>query len=162
MRFMGWFLGLFGKWSKPVYAASGPKVSDDQDIPMPECDHPKATEPTVITVKGEKIKYDLGAKICPRCAEDWLSQASTVCAKCNGIIVPGMPVGQAWIGAKHPYTHFISDCCEVGALYCGLWGAGRLVTLHELNPERYPTGTGSVLSHVAKTCETVTERPQGR
>jgi hypothetical protein len=78
--------------------------------------------------------------------EKYLNEACTVCASCNKPIFPGMPVGKAWIDAPHPFTHLSMDCCDTGSLYCGMWGDGRLITLHELHPEKYPAGISTVMS----------------
>ncbi len=54
----------------------------------------------------------------------------TICASCRKPIFPGMPVALAWDGARYPYTHVNSPCCEVyGLTYCGTWGKGRLIPL---------------------------------
>lgn len=155
-----WLKGLFRR--EPAYAASGPAPTGGEEVPMPKCEHPKSEKPTVIVVRGQKIECGPSAEICPQCTEAWLEKASTTCAKCGGPIVPGAAVGQAWIGAKYPYTHLTFDCCDTGAYYCGVWGSGRLITLHELDPEKYPPGTGSVLSHAAKTGKSVIESPHHR
>lgn len=75
----------------------------------------------------------------------------TYCAACGRPIFPGMPVGQAWEEAQFPYTHLTFECCDAGALYCGRWGEGRLITLHELDPKKYPPDTTSLADHALKT-----------
>ena len=80
---------------------------------------------------------------------------ATTCASCKQPIYPGTPVGQAWMGAPHPFTHLTFECCESGGLYCGVWGGGRLKTLHEIHPEKYPEGTANVTQHILTSGRTV-------
>ena len=90
-------------------------------------------------------------KLCSRCLEAYLNTYATRCAACGDPILPGEPVGQAWVGAPHPHTHLTFDCSETGGLYCGRWGQGRLITLHEIAPEKYPEGTTTVMSHAFRS-----------
>lgn len=101
-------------------------------------------------VLGKMRKFKaLGGKIpCGCCLEafrEHLEAICTVCASCGELIYPGDPVGQAWDGAPHPYTHLTFECCETAAFYCGVWGKGELVSLHELDPDKYPEGTKNIL-----------------
>lgn len=114
------------------------------------CDHDKSSSPSIVEVHGMKVGVEV-AEICSGCIEKFLNRYSTRCASCNGPILPGMPVGQAWTGAKHPHTHMSFDCTESGGLYCGRWGQGRLITLHELEPDTFAPGTSHVMAHVLKT-----------
>jgi hypothetical protein len=157
MRFLGWLKRIFRR--EQIYSVSPIEEFDEASISQPKCDHPKSTAPQEITIHGVTIVCEAGAPICPKCAEEWLRKVSNVCAKCGDPILPGTSVARAWEGAKYPYTHLTFDCCEAGVLYCGVWGEGRLITLHELDSEKYPKGTASVMQHVAKTGETVCEQP---
>mgnify|MGYP001560526627 FL=1 len=122
-------------------------ITDFSEYP---CGHEKPSGPSTVEVHGVKIGVEV-AEICPACIEKYLNRYSTRCASCNGPILPGMPVGQAWKGAPYPHTHMAFDCTESGGLYCGRWGKGRLITLHELKPDEFPPGTPSVMAHVFKT-----------
>lgn len=113
------------------------------------CGH-KGHLPFKVTVQGVKCELS-EATLCKACAEPYLNKACTLCASCGRPIFPGEPVGVAWDGATHPYTHLTFKCCASGGLYCGRWGEGRLVSLHDIDPERYPTGTGSIVGMVFST-----------
>jgi hypothetical protein len=117
-----------------------------QDVAF-HCLHEKPTGRMTVTVFGLELNFK-GSDLCQQCAEVFLNQNSTVCASCGRPILPGMEVGQAWRGAPHPYTHLLDRCCGSGALFCGMWGNGRLITLHELYPEKFPPGTATVMSAV--------------
>ncbi len=111
------------------------------------CGHDRRGEPATVAVRGTVVAAR-HERLCAACLSAWLERYSTTCASCGGPILPGEPVGQAWVGARHPHTHLTTDCCETGGLYCGRWGQGRLVTLHELEPEAYPAGTPSVVAGI--------------
>jgi hypothetical protein len=112
--------------------------------------HDKPSWPRQITVRGKSIGV-AAADVCPNCLEAFFAAHATTCAACDGPILPGMPVGQAWVGAPHPFTHLDFECTASGGLYCGVWGQGRLITLHELEPDTYPPGTPNVMAHVMAT-----------
>ncbi|HTK04824.1 MAG TPA: hypothetical protein VL500_04520 [Candidatus Eisenbacteria bacterium] len=114
------------------------------------CGHEKPDGPSIVEVYGVKIAVE-AATVCPDCIEEYLNRYSTRCASCRQPILPGMPVGQAWKGSPFPHTHMTMECTESGGLYCGRWGQGRLVTLHELEPDKFPPGTPNVVAHVYKT-----------
>ena len=120
------------------------------------CTHKKTEDKIMVVVLGVECEFE-ESPMCPVCAEQYLNKFSTLCASCERPIFPGTPVGQAWEGAPHPYTHLRPGCCETGALYCGKWDDGRLITLHELNPEKYPAGTPTVVGHAFNTGGTVVE-----
>jgi hypothetical protein len=120
------------------------------------CPHERSKRPIMVRVRGCDIACP-EPPLCAECLTAYLEKYSQTCASCSGPILPGMPVGQAWGGAKHPFTHLMDGCCESGGLYCGRWGQGRLVTLHELNPEKYPPGTVTVMAHAFKTGGMVVE-----
>ena len=136
---------------RPESGASGgtESVFDFSDI---RCTHPPLTEQAVISVRGTEVGVlRPGSPICAECMSAWLDRHGTTCATCDGPICPGMPVGQAWNGAPHPHTHMNFECTESGGLWCGRWGKGRLITLHEIDPATYGPGTASAMAHVLKT-----------
>ncbi len=114
------------------------------------CSHGAAKRPFKVLVFGAEIMLDK-APMCEACAGEYLNRYATLCGSCEKVIFPGEPVGQAYIGAPYPLTHLTMECCPSGALYCGKWGEGRLITLHELDPEQFPEGAASAMSHVMST-----------
>lgn len=129
--------------------------STDVEIEKIVCEHDKPAE-IEVTVLGVVCNIP-EPPMCASCAERYLNQACTLCASCGNPIFPGNPVGQAWQGAPHPYTHLTFDCCATGALYCGRWGEGKLITLHELEPDKYPDGSSSVMNVVLETGKPITQ-----
>ena len=120
------------------------------------CAHGKTKHNIKVWVLGVECEFEK-SPMCPTCTEQYLNKFSTLCASCKRPIFPGTPVGQAWHGAPHPFTHLTFQCCDTGGLYCGRWGEGHLVSLHELNPEKYPAGTPSVVGHAFSTGGVVIE-----
>lgn len=114
------------------------------------CEHGATERNLKVTVLGVECEFPR-SPMCPSCTGEYLNKFSTLCASCERPILPGTPVGQAWNGAPHPCTHLAFECCDSGGLYCGRWGEGRLITLHELNPDKYPEGTTTVLAHTFNT-----------
>jgi hypothetical protein len=102
------------------------------------CAHPKTTQKFDVVIFGKKIEGFKSDHYCPECLQKHLNAVSTVCAKCREPIIPGTRVARAWSGAPYPYTCLGWDCCESGALYVGIWGEGKLITLHDLDPKKYP------------------------
>lgn len=124
--------------------------------PWAGCPHAKPDKAFAVNIGGRKFQIRPDS-ICPDCVQPYFNSVGTTCAACLGMILPGEPVAKAWVGAKYPYTCMGWDCCESGVLYCGQWGEGKLITLHELDPEKYPAGTSSVVSHVMNSGQVVTE-----
>lgn len=115
------------------------------------CGHDWPKGDAIVKVYGHEVGVTDKIPVCPACFEAWLTKYATRCASCEYPILPGMPVGQGWVGAKHPYTHLTMGCCDSGGLYCGMWGQGRLITLHELDPEKFPKGATNAMDAVLKT-----------
>jgi hypothetical protein len=102
-----------------------------------QCGHGRFIKSSVHKVTVLGIECSVASSDCSKlCAEEYLNKFSTLCAECEEPILPGDPVGQAWEDASHPYTHM--RCAQSAALFCGKWGEGRLISLHEMNPARYP------------------------
>ena len=123
-----------------------PAKQDDGASPIEKsaCAHGKTDHPLVVTVLGIKCELER-SPMCPACTEQYFNKFSILCASCHQPIFPGTPVGVAWVGAPHPFTHLTFDCCESGGLFCGRWGEGRLLTLHEIDPEHFPADTASAV-----------------
>ncbi len=117
------------------------------DALMAACPHGAAKHRFTVLVFGMERSVDK-SPMCEFCTGEYLNRYATLCGECERIIFPGDSVAQACMGASHPYTHLTTECCPSGALWCGTWGEGRLITLHEIDPEEFPHGTGSAMGHV--------------
>lgn len=126
-------------------------AKDPYDFSEFPCGHDRPKGDATVKVFGREVGITDKVPLCPPCFETWLNKYATRCASCEEPILPGMPVGQGWIGAKHPYTHMNMECCASGGLFCGMWGQGKLITLHELDPEKYPPGSGNAMDAVMKS-----------
>lgn len=120
-----------------VEPAPMPSASTEERAPVVtaeeakrQCTHRPVQGPFKIKILGATRAFTC-PEICPSCLEAYLSKVSTLCAGCNGPILPGTPVAAAWIGAEHPYTHVNHECGEP-AFYCGMWGEGQLMGLKDL------------------------------
>ena len=91
----------------------------------------KINLPLHITVLGQDVTLD-ESEMCEKCATEFLNTNSTLCAVCEGVILPGENVGRAPIDSKHEFVHLTQECTEYGSQYCGVWGEGRLITIQEL------------------------------
>ncbi len=120
------------------------------------CSHGGTSDRITMTILGSTCTL-VGSPMCPACTETYLNMYSTICARCREPILPGTPVGRSSTGARYPFLHLRFDCCQTGALYCGMWGEGCLISLHELKPDTYPEGTLSVLDHTLRTGKMVVE-----
>jgi hypothetical protein len=122
------------------------------------CGHDWVRGEVTVIVRGLEVGLTDKIPVCPDCFRSWLEKYATGCASCDNPILPGMPVGQGWVGAKHPYTHLTMGCCDSGGLYCGMWGQGRLITLHELDPEKFPKGSSNAMDAVMKSGKPVFQK----
>lgn len=99
-----------------------------------------------VLVLGEVVKVG-HPELCRECIEKSLNEFSTKCDACGCVIMPGMAVAVSCqkkeFSKGYPYTCMGWDCC-IGLAYCGVWGMGRLVTLHELNPDKYAAGCAHI------------------
>ena len=92
-----------------------------------QCTHPKFKGKVTLQVLGKEVKL-VSQGPCAACLEKYLNENSTVCGACGEPIIPGAPVASASLGSPHPYTHMYMTCCPTGALYCGHWGEGELIS----------------------------------
>lgn len=142
-----------------IVHSNGDSAKKEAQREIRVCTHERANpNRIVVAVFGVTCDF-VNAPMCAACTEPYLNEMSTRCAVCKKPIFPGSPVGAAWEGAFHPFTHLTFDCCESAGLYCGRWGEGRFISLHELDPEKYPEGTSTVVDHVLKTGEAAFEAP---
>jgi len=131
----GWLRRIFGKTTPIVPAAPGG---------VKECPHEKEPGSFDVVVQGKVVSLSR-SPMCKECTQAHLNAMSTTCATCGEPICPGMAVAKSWVGAKHPHTHMYFDCTDSGIMYCGIWGDGRLITLSELEPDKYPAGDISIV-----------------
>lgn len=102
------------------------------------CNHTPLNEWAIIGIFGQVCEVEKSS-MCFSCTEKYFNTFSTICAACGIYITPNSLVAQAWDGSKYPFTHLDSGCCDnLVNLFCGKWGEGRLITLHEINPEDFP------------------------
>jgi hypothetical protein len=153
MRFFRKALDWLRKFGALVKCDGEQPVHQNSQLVSPfkfVCEHGTVKGGFQVVVFG--IEFELEeSPLCPKCAEEYLNKFSTLCASCGLPIFPGTPVAQAWIDAPHPYIHLSFSCGYCGGLYCGQWGEGCLITLHELNPKKYPFGTSSVAGYIFNT-----------
>lgn len=120
------------------------------------CRHRRPKGPFEVIVRGgAKVQFRASWPMCQACTEDYLNRFSITCVSCGLPILPGTRIGLVQPGVRYQYAHLQPGCCDTGALYCGVWGEGVLISLHELHPEKYPEGTLSVLDYVSETGEPV-------
>ncbi len=115
------------------------------------CEHGPENKPFELIILGS-VQQFYKSPLCIACTRAYMDKYATYCAYCDKPILPGMKVGITGEGDKYPFAHL--NCCDSLAFFCGEWGEGRLVTLHELAPDKYPEGTGSVLFHTLDTGQT--------
>lgn len=100
------------------------------------CPHPCSRGRIKIQVLGHEM--EMHSRMCPACSEVYLNKHATLCGTCEEPICPGMSVGKAEVGSSYPYAHLTPECSDSAANWCGYWGEGRLVTLHEIDPKSFP------------------------
>ncbi len=105
---------------------------------FPVCTHEKVRGSFTIRVKGVDV-VRTSSERCPACVQACAEQCSTTCAVCTRPIVPGMLVGRSG-RTDFPLVHD-DTCVEDPNDFCGQWGEGRLIGLHEFNPHKYEPGT---------------------
>lgn len=95
-------------------------------------------------IKVRGAEFEMGSdQLCPLCVQKDCEEHGTTCAECGKPILPGELVGMAPMNPPYPFefTHLSQECSPGLFTVCGRWGKGRLITLHELNPEKFPSGT---------------------
>ncbi len=120
------------KWMKAMLMAEQMFGKGKKEPDLPTCCvcPEKIHLPLHITVLGQDVTLD-DSEMCEKCATEFLNKNSTLCAVCEGVILPGENVGRAPIGAKHEFVHLTMECTEVSSQFCGTWGEGRLISFHE-------------------------------
>lgn len=109
-----------------------------------ECGHPSENKTAQATILGQKIRVTLppSVPLCFNCFVRWLNLHSVKCEKCGQVILPGEKVSEIHDSSGHKLiVHHNVDCAQNSANWCGIWGQGRLVSLHELYPGIFPKGT---------------------
>ena len=145
------------KWLKSFFTKKKEKVArpDEAQVYIDACKaaghvfNPK--DDYEVTVLGQPVTVG-HPDLCKECIEKSLNVFATRCDCCGEPILPGMPVAVSCQKPEYskgfPYTCMGWDCCVCGIAYCGVWGMGRLVTLNELNPEKYAPGCSNLASAV--------------
>ena len=110
------------------------------------CPHEPITEPFDIEIIGVLCNFD-NSPFCFECTQEYLDKFSTLCGTCRRPIFPHTSVGKSK-DPKFPYAHLTFECCDSGGDSLGEWSEGKLITLHELHPEKYPPGERSIVEHI--------------
>jgi hypothetical protein len=110
------------------------------------CPHEPITEPFDVEVLGVLCSFN-DSPFCLECTREYLNKFSTLCGTCRRSIFPHTAVGRS----KNPdflYAHLTFGCCDTGGDLIGEWSEGKLITLHELHPEKYPPGEQSIVEQM--------------
>ncbi|MFH1047699.1 MAG: hypothetical protein V1738_05325 [Patescibacteria group bacterium] len=124
----------------------GDEPGNSPDFSEFPCNHRREqnNQPITLIVREQKVELIMPVDIplCSKCFAEYLSKYSTTCGKCGGIILPGEKVAERPF-ENNPRTlvHLSVECSLYGDNWCGIWGQGRLVSLHELYPQLFPAGT---------------------
>lgn len=107
-----------------------------------------ATTATVMGVDRRLPRPPPDMPLCRDCYAAWLSRYAILCRHCGKIVRPGDPIAQPGIYAdRRRIVHWSPECSLDPARLCGIWGMGRLVSLHEMDPKNFPPGTMTVADH---------------
>lgn len=111
----------------PAILANPPRTSREA---IERCIHGEESRKFTVMVHGTSCEFE-SSQICAGCLEAYLNVVSTICASCLKPILPGTPIGAAWIDAPHPHTHDTAKCGQPG-FSNGIWGEGRHLKLGEV------------------------------
>jgi hypothetical protein len=106
------------------------------------CTHRHDASPRSIPICEERVDLDDDIPACADCISALLVNNGTVCASCDYRILPGDDVAAIKPGA---YAHLRTGCCDDLSRYCGVWGQGKLLSLHDMYPTAFPGGSGHTL-----------------
>jgi hypothetical protein len=150
---LGDFTPDIGNWCDPLPEKEPPQQKQEPEEVKPvqnaevkvNCCHlPEVGEVAVwIIGKEHNIFLPIEMEMCSDCFEKWLNLNSITCPSCDKPILPGSKVADISPEgtSEITLTHVEENCCGDPSLYCGIWGPGQLVTLHDLFPNLIPPGT---------------------
>ncbi|MBU0624975.1 hypothetical protein KKF05_01390 [Patescibacteria group bacterium] len=129
-------LGFFSRRELVGQPGATPDFSDFK------CQHQRQPGSFTRVVLNQIIKVRLPASVplCRDCFIAYLIRYATSCTVCNGHILPGDPVAEIPIANQLCLAHRTKHCARYVDRYCGIWGQGRLISLHELMPDIIPAG----------------------
>lgn len=140
---------------RPVMVTIPPRKewdgTDERDDP-PVCSHEPHRGYARVNVHGHEVdvRPPDGSGICLTCFQKWLDRHATTCAVCGEPILPGSSVAERSPFDDPPFVHMRPMCCRYPSKYCGKWGAGRLISLHEMHPDHIPPGTRTLADHAMR------------
>jgi len=108
------------------------------------CTHPRRPGKFTTVVLSRAVTMVMPASIplCRECFTGYLNKYATICGACGGLIFPGEMVAERPVeGNPNAIVHRVKKCCFYADNWCGMWGQGRLISLHELQPETFPSGS---------------------
>lgn len=160
------FGGLDGKldleseeWDRR-YGPPGPRVPPREEHvgetspgwTIERCGHEPDFGNVGVTICGRTYVVHIpdGAPICAACFGRWLESQSTTCCACGEPILTGMLVAENSPFDEPPFVHGKRQCCVDARNYAGMWGPGRLVSLHELHPDYIAAGTRTIKEFAEK------------
>ncbi|MEA3249435.1 MAG: hypothetical protein U9Q03_03695 [Patescibacteria group bacterium] len=115
----------------------------------PHCDHEPDSGAVCVTVSGFETTVIIpdDVKCCKECFESWLNLHATTCSVCGEPILTFKSVAEISPFSNPPFAHMRPMCCRYPSKYCGMWGPGRLISLHELHPDQISPGTRTIADH---------------
>ncbi len=121
-------------------------------VPQICCPHASESGPVRVTVQRVALEVNIPAGLdsCRNCFEEWLNRHAATCASCGDPILPGCLVAEVDPFASPPFTHMRPVCCGQPSRFCGVWGEGRLISLHEMHPDDIPSGTRTLADHARR------------
>ena len=97
---------------------------------------------TTVLMRTTTIVMPDSIPLCRKCFTAYLNKYSTLCGACGELIFPGEHVAERPVkGNPNAIVHRVKKCCLYEDNWCGTWGQGRLISLHELQPELFPEGS---------------------
>jgi hypothetical protein len=112
------------------------------------CSHPRYKYPRVIMLYVERVAVGDDIPACSECVSAFLLEHGIACAACKKLLFPGddVAIAEAGSAVQTAYEHLRLGCCDDVSRYCGVWGKGRLISLHELYPGAFPDQDGRTVT----------------
>ncbi len=128
---------IYGREEMAGLPGGGPDFSDM------ECSHENRPGKHTVTIFGQILQLTVpdNCPLCRDCLVAWLVKYSTTCACCGGLILPYEKVAERPVeGNPFGLVHYSKRCAYYADNWCGVWGQGRLISIHELHPQIFPEG----------------------